>query len=35
MEKKYLIIIGVFEVILGAVLLFYIIRQMKIPEEEA
>lgn len=33
MEKKYLIVIGVVEVILAAVLLFYIVRQMRIPEE--
>ena len=35
MEKRTLIIIEAIEVIIIAVLLFYLIRQMKIPEEEA
>ena len=35
MEKKYLIVIEVVEVVIIAVLLFYIVRQMRIPEEEA
>ena len=33
MEKKYLIVIEVVEVVIIAFLLFYIVRQMRIPEE--